>query len=142
MEARVGEGHQPVRAGGFPRPGGGDIKDALAVFFDAGPVNGVEAEFMGQNPPHPSEHPALQLPVVGGVEEDDGVRIAAVVSGLLLLVNTVQGVDHHLRLVRHLLAGEPGPFLHAVPVVHPEIEQVPAVRRGAHTDAVDDYVVY
>src|SRR5689334_12037473 len=116
METRVRVGHQTVRAGGLSRAGGGDVEHAFSGLLDARSVNGVDSVLAREDASDRPQHPTLELAVVGGAEENDGVRLVAVMSGYLLVLDAVKGVDVHVRVGGRDLAREPLPFLDPVPV--------------------------
>ena len=140
METGLRIRHEPVRARGFARARGRDVEDPFARLFDAGAVDRVDAKFRGENSAHRAQDPALELSVIRGVEEDDGVCRVAVVGRLLLIGHTEQREDPNARLGRRR-PERARPIVRAKPVVLPEIEQVRAIRRRPHADAVDHHVV-
>src|SRR2546425_7651713 len=90
---------------------------------------------------HRPQDPALELSVVRGVEEHDGIRLPTVVRRLGLLRHAAQSDHGDLRLARWGQSGYGLPLLWAVPVIDPEVVQVLRVRGGPHADTVDHHVI-
>src|SRR5579885_3641476 len=141
METGVRVGHQAIAARALASPGRCDVENALAASLDAGAVDRMDPEVGGQDAPDRAEHPALQLTVVGRVEEDDRIRRATVVGGLRLARNPAQRVNDHPRLLGSGGAGGLNPLFRTVPVLSPELDQVLAVRDRPDANSVNNHVV-